>query len=89
MGEDRARIEAGRRLNAGPPTRPIEHRCPYSECGARLVTTLRRTAPPPSWGVTSVPVKCPSCRIGFGLWVPMNQAAHIEKTATAASSGTR
>ena len=64
----------------------IEHTCPHSECGVRLTTTLRQTAPEASWGVTSVPVKCPSCLIKFGLWVPMNQAGYVDKTFPAAST---
>jgi hypothetical protein len=58
----------------------IEHSCPHSDCGVRLATTLRPSAPRPSYGVTSIPVKCPSCSIKFGLWVPMNQAGYVDKT---------
>ena len=90
MPEDRARVEAYAPVNAAPPlTRAIEHRCPYSECGARLTTTLRRTAPEASWGATSVPVKCPRCLIRFGLWVPLNQAGYVDKTVTAWSGSRR
>ena len=58
----------------------IEHSCPHGDCGVRLATTLREGAPTASWGFKSVPVKCPSCLIKFGLWVPMNQAAYVDKT---------
>jgi hypothetical protein len=61
----------------------IEHSCPHSDCGVRLTTTLRPQAPAPSYGVTSIPVKCPSCSIKFGLWVPMNLAGYVDKTLRA------
>jgi hypothetical protein len=65
---------------------PIEHRCPCPDCGVRLTTTLRPAAPLPSSGVTSIPVKCPSCFIKFGLWVPMNQAGYVDQTRPAHTS---
>jgi hypothetical protein len=60
--------------------RYVEHVCPSPECGVRLRTTLKAGTPPPSLGAVSVVVKCPSCRINFGLWLAASQASYVWTT---------
>jgi hypothetical protein len=63
--------------------RLLDHFCPSPECGVRLSTTLKAGAPPPGAGAVSVVVKCPSCRINFGFWLPASQASYVRTTQLA------
>jgi hypothetical protein len=66
--------------------RVIEHFCPSPECGVTLRTTVA-PAPPPGPGSVAAPVKCPSCGIRFGLWVPVSQAKFVRTTERAEPLG--
>jgi hypothetical protein len=37
----------------------------------------------PSYGAVAVIVKCPECRINFGLWLPKSQAPYVRTTRLA------